>query len=70
MKTTKSFNSGWALEGGRKITLNGKEAFFIHRSSESCLYPVEADAMAHYVVNALNSEADFSEFYNYYMKTR
>jgi hypothetical protein len=52
---------------GRVIicTKTGKELAYIQK--EDGFTPTEADAMAHYLVDALNFEKDFKKYYKKYM---
>lgn len=64
----------YGLIAGRVIvcTDNGKELFTIRDISNSQgergMSPTELDAMAHYVVDALNKNKDFDEFYKKYLQ--
>ena len=59
------------LTAGRVIVCQrgekkGKELFTVHK--EDGFSPTQADAMAHYIVNALNRKKDFDRYYKKYMK--
>lgn len=66
-KTTKCFEKGWSVQAGRSILCNGVECFSIRPGKAGALYPVELDAMAHFIASKLN-DGGFVAFYNQYIK--
>ncbi len=59
----------YQVEAGRVISKDGKELFCITREMKNDRYlmnPCETDAMAHFIVDALNN-GNFEEFYKEYM---
>ena len=60
----------YKLFAGRTIIKGGKDLFYISRSNDGHnnfnISPTKADAMAHFIIDALN-KGDFDAYYKKYM---
>lgn len=62
------------LIAGRVICRNGKELFSIHLLEQESgprynIPPVEADAIAHFIVDKLNKGKSWSQYFDEYIKS-